>query len=47
MCNKCKKILLPAYTCDTVIMPFFKGNCELFFYPVDKKFEITAEKLKK
>ena len=39
-----KKVLLPAYTCDTVINPFKQAGWECTYYPVDKTLRIDAEK---
>ncbi len=36
-----KVILIPAYTCQTVIEPFLQAGWELHFYPVDKKLCIS------
>lgn len=35
---KKKKILIPAYMCDSVINCFIESQCELFFYDINKKF---------
>ena len=35
-----KKVLLPAYTCETVIEPFVEENFEVYFYTINKDFSI-------
>lgn len=40
-----KLALLPAYTCQSVILPFSESGWEIMFYPVNKKLEIDLIKL--
>lgn len=35
---KVKKVMLPSYTCESVITPFEKAGYELFYYDLDKHF---------
>lgn len=41
-----KKVLLPAYTCDTVVKPFKELGWECFFYPVNKSLRINVDKVR-
>lgn len=43
--NVNKKILLPAYTCETVIIPFEKERWEIMYYSIDTHFKIDGRDL--
>ena len=36
---KIKRVLLPSYVCDSVLLPFEKAGYELIYYDVDKQFK--------
>lgn len=44
---RCKRCLVPSYTCSTVIQPFINAGFELNFYNVDKKLKISDANLEK
>lgn len=37
-----RRVLIPAYTCDTVIIPFKEQGWDCYYYPVDYKLKINA-----
>lgn len=41
------KVLIPAYTCDTVITPFLETNWECTYYPINKDLSIDINKTKR
>lgn len=41
------KVLLPIYTCESVIKPFVSRGCEIRYYKVDEKLEPDKEEFKK
>jgi dTDP-4-amino-4,6-dideoxygalactose transaminase len=43
--GKTKRVLLPAYTCQTVIDPFKQLGWSIFFYPIDKNLKIDTQAL--
>lgn len=38
-----KRVLLPAYTCDTVIIPFEAAGYDIAFFHIDKQLNILAD----
>lgn len=38
-----RKVLLPAYTCDTVINPFKQAEWDCIYFPVDKNLRIDTD----
>ena len=42
-----KKVLLPAYTCDTVIIPFVELGWTCLYYPVDLQLRIDTRAVEK
>lgn len=38
-----KKVLLPSYTCSTVIEPFLIAGYDIFFFDIDRKLEYNSE----
>lgn len=40
-----KTVLLPAFTCSTVIDPFCKSNFEIFYYDINDDFTIDTDNL--
>lgn len=42
-----KVVLLPAYTCDTVYLPFLQEGWSLQFYSINRDLRINAESLEK
>ena len=38
-----RKVLLPAYTCDTIITPFKEQGWDCYYYPVDHKLKIDID----
>lgn len=47
MRNSGKRVLIPAYTCGTVITPFKEQAWNCFYYPIDKSLRIVVEETKK
>lgn len=47
LCNKEKKIVLPAYTCSTVVEPFIQENWQIEYYDVNKDLSINLNSLDK
>jgi hypothetical protein len=41
-----KKVLIPAYTCGTVVTPFKEHAWDCFFYPIGKSLRIEVEEAK-
>ena len=41
--NELLKVLLPAYTCHTVIQPFVRRGIEIFFYDINANLKINLE----
>lgn len=41
-----KKVLIPAYTCQTVLDPFLQEDWEICYYNIDKKLRIDTDDLK-
>ena len=41
-----KRVLLPAYTCATVIVPFLQEGWEVFYYDINRDLSINAESVK-
>lgn len=41
------KVLIPSYTCDTVITPFLESQWDCTYYPIKKDLSINFEKTKK
>ena len=41
-----KKALIPAYTCQTVLDPFFQEGWEICYYNIDKKLRIDTDDLR-
>ena len=41
--GKIDTVLLPQYTCESVIEPFVENGYNIFYYPINKKFEISLE----
>ena len=40
-------VLLPQYICESEIEPFIQNGYKIFFYPVNKKFEIVKKEFEK
>lgn len=40
------KVLIPSYTCDTVITPFLESEWNCVFYPINKDLSINEERTK-
>lgn len=40
------KVLIPSYTCDTVITPFLEAGWNCTYYPINKDLSINIEKTK-
>ncbi len=40
---ECKRVLLPSFTCESVIDPFIKHGYEVFYYSVDRTLNIREE----
>jgi len=40
-----KRVLIPAYNCNEVILEFEKKNCEIFYYDIKPDFTIDADKI--
>ena len=38
-----RKVLIPAYTCDTVITPFKEQGWDCYYYPIDNKLKIDTD----
>ena len=47
MQNSGKRVLIPAYTCGTVVTPFKEQAWNCFYYPIDKSLRIEVEETKK
>ena len=43
--NEKKKIIMPAYTCSTVVEPFYQENWEIEYYEVNKDLSINIDSL--
>lgn len=43
--DSCKRVLLPAYTCQTVIEPFLQLGCEVCFYSICKNLRIDSQSI--
>ena len=41
------KVLIPSYTCDTVITPFLESGWNCIYYPINKDLSINVERTKK
>lgn len=41
--TECKRVLLPSFTCESVIEPFIKHGYEVFYYSVDRRLNINKE----
>lgn len=41
--NRPLKAYIPLYTCETVVAPFKKNNCEIIYYDVDKNLKPILE----
>lgn len=37
------KVILPAYTCDSVIQPFKQRGCEIYHYDINRTLEINTD----
>ncbi len=44
--EKERKVLLPAYTCDTVINPFKQASWDCVYFPVDKHLRINVAQVR-
>lgn len=44
--TKESKVLIPSYTCDTVITPFLEEEWNCTYYPINKNLSIDVEKTK-
>lgn len=45
--NNKYRVLLPTYTCDTVINPFLNNNFDIHYFHIDDSYRVKAEEFKK
>ena len=41
--SKCRKVMAPAYTCDTVALPFLRQGWKAAYFPLDEHLRIRPE----
>lgn len=41
--EKIKRVMLPQYTCESVLKPFVEREYEILYYPINKSFELCKE----